>query len=158
MCLRHSILQYWDCVADSATVLSCTLLLCCSEAQTRLTTSIDKALRYIQTPLKHSLEDLDWDSRRLLALPREHLLRAPEVPVLTRRRFNSFFNYTMPLFGAFVADTYLGRFRTIWIAVCIAILGHIILTVSAIPSVMAHPNSAVGCVSETTLEDRVLAK
>lgn len=42
MCLRYSILQRWDCVADSATLLSYTLLLCCFEAQTRLTTKFDR--------------------------------------------------------------------------------------------------------------------
>ncbi|KIW08326.1 uncharacterized protein PV09_01243 [Verruconis gallopava] len=57
--------------------------------------------------------------------------------------FNQFWNYVMPLFGAWIADTYLGRFNTIWIAVCISITGHVILTASAAPSVLAHPHSAV---------------
>ncbi|KAF1808353.1 PTR2-domain-containing protein [Eremomyces bilateralis CBS 781.70] len=59
--------------------------------------------------------------------------------------FNSFWVYVVPLFGAWVADTYLGRFRTIWISALVAIVGHIILTASAAPSVMATPNSALGC-------------
>lgn len=58
--------------------------------------------------------------------------------------FNSFWNYFTPLFGAFVADTYLGRFRTIWICVIIAIIGHIILVISAIPQVISSPDSAIG--------------
>lgn len=35
--------------------------------------------------------------------------------------FNQFWVYVMPLFGAYVADTYLGRFNTIWISVLISI-------------------------------------
>lgn len=61
-------------------------------------------------------------------------------------RFNSFWNYFTPLGGAWLADTYLGRFRTIWIGVIVAIVGHVILIVSAVPSVMAEPHSAVGAV------------
>lgn len=61
--------------------------------------------------------------------------------------FNSFWNYFTPLFGAWVADTYLGRFKTIVGGVCIAIIGHIILVVSAVPSVIDDPKSAVGAVS-----------
>jgi proton-dependent oligopeptide transporter, POT family len=30
--------------------------------------------------------------------------------------FNQFWVYLMPLFGAYIADTYLGRFHTIWIS------------------------------------------
>ena len=58
--------------------------------------------------------------------------------------FNSFWNYFTPLFGAYFADTYLGRFNTICISVCIAIVGHVILIASAAPSVIAKPNSALG--------------
>ncbi len=67
--------------------------------------------------------------------------------VLIANRFNSFFNYFTPLFGAFIADTYLGRFKTIWVAICIAITGHIILVVSAIPSVIAKPHTSIGVFS-----------
>jgi POT family proton-dependent oligopeptide transporter len=57
--------------------------------------------------------------------------------------FNQFWVYLMPLFGAYVADTYLGRFTTVWTSVLISITGHIILTASAAPSVIAHPHSAL---------------
>jgi proton-dependent oligopeptide transporter, POT family len=57
--------------------------------------------------------------------------------------FNQFWVYLIPLFGAYVADTYLGRFRTIWISVLIAIGGHVILTASAAPSVIASPHSSL---------------
>ncbi|KAF2754448.1 MFS peptide transporter-like protein Ptr2 [Pseudovirgaria hyperparasitica] len=58
--------------------------------------------------------------------------------------FNQFWQYMCPLGGAFIADTYLGRFTTIWIGVLISITGHIVLTASAAPSVIANPNSAIG--------------
>lgn len=57
--------------------------------------------------------------------------------------FNQFWNYVMPLFGAYVADTYLGRFNTIWIAICIAVSGHVILTASAAPSVLDNHSGAL---------------
>lgn len=58
--------------------------------------------------------------------------------------FNSFWNYTTPLFGAWLADTYFGRFRTIIGGVIIAIIGHVILVASAAPSVIDNPHSALG--------------
>ena len=57
--------------------------------------------------------------------------------------FNQFFQYTMPLFGAFVADQYWGRFRTISAALGVDIVGHLILIVSALPSVLRNPNSSL---------------
>jgi len=58
--------------------------------------------------------------------------------------FNQFWVYLMPLFGAYIADTYFGRFNTVWMSVLISIAGHIILTSSAAPSVIADPHSALG--------------
>ncbi len=59
--------------------------------------------------------------------------------------FNQFWVYITPLVGAYVADTYLGRFNTIFVSLAIAIVGHVILTVSAIPTVLSNPNGALGC-------------
>lgn len=50
--------------------------------------------------------------------------------------FNSFWQYSTPLVGAYIADTYLGRYRTIGWALLVGIIGHIILTISAIPAVL----------------------
>ena len=58
---------------------------------------------------------------------------------------NSFWSYLMPLFGAFVADQYLGRFRTIMWSIVVAMVGHTVLVISAIPAVIAHPSGAVAC-------------
>lgn len=59
--------------------------------------------------------------------------------------FNQFWVYLLPLFGAWVADTYLGRFKTIIVSVMIAIVGHVILTVSAVPSVLGNTSGALAC-------------
>lgn len=56
--------------------------------------------------------------------------------------FYMFWCYITPLFGAYIADTYLGRFNTICIAVAIALLGHIILIISAVPGVIEHSKSS----------------
>lgn len=53
----------------------------------------------------------------------------------------------MPLLGAYIADTYWGRFKTIQVSCFISILGHIILVISAIPPVIVHPNGAIACFS-----------
>ena len=51
--------------------------------------------------------------------------------------------YFCPLLGAYMADQYWGRYKTIQVSIFIAIVGHIILIISTIPSVIAHPNGAV---------------
>ncbi|KAF3386357.1 putative peptide transporter ptr2 [Penicillium rolfsii] len=61
--------------------------------------------------------------------------------------FNQFWSYVMPLFGAYVADQYWGRFRTIFASIACALVGHIILIVSAIPNVIAKPGGSIACFS-----------
>ncbi|XXH01317.1 hypothetical protein Hte_007674 [Hypoxylon texense] len=61
--------------------------------------------------------------------------------------FNSFWSYVMPLLGGWVSDTYWGKYKTIHAAVVIALFGHIIIIVSALPPVIANPNGALGCFS-----------
>ena len=53
--------------------------------------------------------------------------------------------YLTPLLGAYIADGYLGRYKTISLAVGIAIVGHIILVVSAVPGVITNPNGSLAC-------------
>ena len=60
--------------------------------------------------------------------------------------FNSFYVYVTPLFGAYLADSYLGRYKTICIAVAIATIGHIINILNGIPSVMDNQNGALGTI------------
>jgi len=57
--------------------------------------------------------------------------------------FNQFWVYVVPLFGAYVADTYLGRYNTIAISIAIAIVGHVILTASAAPMVLNNTHGAL---------------
>jgi len=59
--------------------------------------------------------------------------------------FNQFWCYVIPLFGAYLADTYLGRYRTIMISVAIAIVGHVILTASGAPGLLADKSHALAC-------------
>lgn len=58
--------------------------------------------------------------------------------------FNSFWVYVCPLLGAWIADTYLGRYKTIFYSVLIAEVGHVILTAAAAPSVLANSNTSLG--------------
>jgi len=41
-----------------------------------------------------------------------------------------------PLLGAYIADSYWGRFKTICVAVVIALVGHVVLIISAVPGVI----------------------
>ena len=54
----------------------------------------------------------------------------------------SLWSQTTPLLGAWLADTYLGRYTTIMAAIAIAVVGHIILTVAALPPVLQNPQTA----------------
>ncbi|KAJ6478971.1 POT family-domain-containing protein [Mycena sanguinolenta] len=58
--------------------------------------------------------------------------------------FYQFWCYITPLLGAYIADAHLGRYNTIVIAVGIALIGHIILIISAVPGVIDKPNTALG--------------
>jgi hypothetical protein len=53
--------------------------------------------------------------------------------------------YIIPLFGAYVADTYWGRYKTISISLAITLVGHILLIISAIPSVLDSSHGALVC-------------
>ncbi|KAI0024491.1 peptide transporter PTR2 [Xylariomycetidae sp. FL0641] len=57
---------------------------------------------------------------------------------------NQFVAYVMPLFGAYVADAKLGRYKTIHIAIAVSILAHIILVVSSVPPVITNPSGSLG--------------
>ncbi|KAJ5436268.1 hypothetical protein N7445_007153 [Penicillium cf. griseofulvum] len=58
--------------------------------------------------------------------------------------FNSFWCYCLPLVSAYIADEYWGRYKTISWSIGAAILGHIILVTSAIPSVITNTDASFG--------------
>jgi len=58
--------------------------------------------------------------------------------------FNQFWAYVMPLVGGWIADSYLGRYATIQWSILAAIIGHILLICSSIPTVMDNPSGALG--------------
>lgn len=58
--------------------------------------------------------------------------------------FNTFWVYCVPLFSAYIADEYWGRYKTICVSIVIAIVGHIILVVSAVPSVITNTSTSFG--------------
>jgi POT family proton-dependent oligopeptide transporter len=58
--------------------------------------------------------------------------------------FYQFWCYVTPLLGAYIADTYLGRYNTVCVAVVIALIGHILLVVAAVPGVI-ETQGAMGC-------------
>ncbi|KAL3494429.1 POT family-domain-containing protein [Aspergillus germanicus] len=59
--------------------------------------------------------------------------------------FITFWCYFIPIVGAWIADEFLGRLKTIYISIAFAMTGHIILIVSALPPVVKHSDSALGC-------------
>ncbi|KAJ5734489.1 hypothetical protein N7493_003275 [Penicillium malachiteum] len=58
--------------------------------------------------------------------------------------FNTFWCYCVPLFSAWLADEHWGRYKTICWSIAAAILGHIILVLSAIPPVITNTNACFG--------------
>ncbi|KAI3538682.1 POT family protein [Colletotrichum filicis] len=50
---------------------------------------------------------------------------------------NQFWAYLVPLFGGWLADSKLGRYKVIHIAIAVSTVAHIILTVAAAPSVIS---------------------
>lgn len=49
----------------------------------------------------------------------------------------------MPLLGAYIADEYLGRYKTIQFSIVASLIGHVILIISAIPPVIKNPNGSI---------------
>ncbi|KAI6115482.1 POT family-domain-containing protein [Pisolithus croceorrhizus] len=57
--------------------------------------------------------------------------------------FYQFWSYVMPIAGAYIADSYWGRYKTVCVSVAIAMLGHVIMIISAIPGIIGS-NASVG--------------
>ncbi|KAF9063697.1 peptide transporter PTR2A [Rhodocollybia butyracea] len=61
--------------------------------------------------------------------------------------FYQFWCYVTPVLGAYIADAHLGRYNTICIAVVVTLIGHILLVISAIPSVIQQEKGAIAVFS-----------
>lgn len=57
--------------------------------------------------------------------------------------FYQFWCYVTPLFGAYVADSYWGRYKTISVSIWVAMLGHILMIISSLPGVV-EKKGAIG--------------
>jgi dipeptide/tripeptide permease len=53
----------------------------------------------------------------------------------------TFLAYVIPILGAWIADTRLGRYKTIAIGVFICGVAHVVIIIGAIPSVLQGPNA-----------------
>lgn len=49
----------------------------------------------------------------------------------------TFLAYVVPLYGGFIADTKLGKFKAFWVGVIGGFLGHVFFIIVGIPSVIA---------------------
>ncbi|PVF97460.1 PTR2-domain-containing protein [Serendipita vermifera] len=59
------------------------------------------------------------------------------------RTFNTFWVYITPIIGGIIADTKLGRYKTIMLFSLVCLAGHIILVATATPTSLAHPQGAL---------------
>jgi POT family proton-dependent oligopeptide transporter len=59
--------------------------------------------------------------------------------------FNRFWAYFIPLIGGYLADAKWGRLKTIYISIGVAMFGHAIIIIAAIPSVIKNPDGALAC-------------
>ncbi|KAL4063881.1 POT family-domain-containing protein [Scleroderma yunnanense] len=57
--------------------------------------------------------------------------------------FYQFWSYVSPIAGAYIADTYWGRYKTVCVSVAIAMFGHVVMIISAIPGIIGG-NASVG--------------
>ncbi|KAI9372714.1 MFS peptide transporter, putative [Aspergillus egyptiacus] len=57
--------------------------------------------------------------------------------------FNTFWCYFLPIIGAWIADEYWGRLKTIQVSIAFAMVGHAAIIVSALPPVIQSPKGAL---------------
>jgi len=69
----------------------------------------------------------------------------PRTPTETHPVYNR--TYVTPLLSGYLADEKWGRFKAIVVSVGIVLVGHIVLIISSIPPVIAHPKGALAALS-----------
>jgi POT family proton-dependent oligopeptide transporter len=47
------------------------------------------------------------------------------------------------LFGAYLADTHWGRYKTICVSIAVALLGHVLIIIAAIPGIINKPDACL---------------
>ncbi|KAK6204531.1 proton-dependent oligopeptide transporter, POT family [Scheffersomyces amazonensis] len=55
----------------------------------------------------------------------------------------TFVAYVVPLYGGFIADTRIGKYRAIWIGVICGLVSHILFVIAALPTVIRSGNAAL---------------
>lgn len=110
---------------------------------TMLTILLLTVTNYIQHPLPPDRDLGDFSGR---STDQPGVLGMGQQASTGITTFNQFWQYTMPLFGAYLADAYWGRYKTINIALALDIVGHIILIIGALPPVIENGKSgSVAC-------------
>ena len=55
----------------------------------------------------------------------------------------TFLAYVVPLYGGFIADTKIGKFKAIWVGVIAGFVSHVLFVIAAIPSVLKNGGAAL---------------
>lgn len=55
----------------------------------------------------------------------------------------SFLGYTLPLFGGWLADSKIGRFKAVWYGAVIGVVSHVLFVIAALPSVISSGQKAL---------------
>lgn len=55
----------------------------------------------------------------------------------------TFLAYVVPLYGGFIADTKMGKFKAIWVGVIAGFVSHVLFIIAAIPSVIQEKHAVV---------------
>ncbi|KAK6462583.1 POT family-domain-containing protein [Scheffersomyces coipomensis] len=55
----------------------------------------------------------------------------------------TFVAYVVPLYGGFIADTKIGKYKAIWIGVIAGLVSHILFVIASLPSVLKHGSAAL---------------
>lgn len=131
LCERFS---YYGCTAVCEFPRSCSISSCTLDS----TLTLPQVTNFIHQPLPPgSKTGADPEQAGALGMGQQ-----AAVGITT---FNQFWQYFVPLFGAFVADQYWGRYKTITVALGVDIFGHIILLLSALPPIIVKKDSALSC-------------